>query len=170
MDRSQIDFLSIVKISAAVASLGFAVWSDLKSRKISNRTNLIIFAIGILASLLHDPSNALELALSVLTATAIIMPVYILKILGGGDAKLFIALSTFLTPQGVLECFVASLIWGSILGLLIVINKSQLSGFVSNIKMLFYRQKPANETLHKIPFSVAIAFAYLTHLVLRGSL
>ena len=150
--------------------IGYACWTDLRQKTISNQTNLILFLVGVVICLLKGPGVWMDLVVSLLTAATFALPAFYLKIFGGGDTKLFLALSPFLSGGGVLEVFAASVIWGSILGLILVISKSKLSDFLINMKMLFHKQKPSEQSLHRMPFSIAIAFGFLTHLVLQGAL
>jgi Flp pilus assembly protein protease CpaA len=170
MGQSVINSLPLVKIFAALVGLAFSLWSDLKNKTVSNKTNLIIFGVGLLFCLIEGPSQWMDFAISFLTAAAFALPAYYMKIFGGGDTKLFLALSPFLSGGGVLEVFVASVIWGAILGLILVISKSKLSDFIVNLKMLLLKQRPIEQNLHRMPFSVAITFGFLTHLVLQGAL
>jgi Flp pilus assembly protein protease CpaA len=148
---------------------GFTVWQDLQERKVKNHTIVVLFIVGFVTAFFAEgASGLLNASMSLAVAFLAGLPLYLPRVLGGGDFKLLMALSPFLIWNQVLILVLSSLIWGSILGLFMVILKGKLKSFLANLKMIFLKAKPSEESLHKIPYSVALVFGYLTAIGLKG--
>lgn len=152
----------------------FCVYQDIRTRKISNQTNLIILCCGIVTVTLSNSLNEISLIgslqsvlFSFLLAALISIPVYLVKALGGGDIKLFLALSVYLSINEVITLFVAALVWGTLMGIIKAILDKKHKLFFKNIQSLALKIKPNEEQLTKIPFSVALLLGFLTVLVLQ---
>lgn len=168
MDRAEVSqTLGLVGVITCVVQ-------DLKSRKISNTINLTILIVGCLSVLMTGLMSGLSLwgllqqiIFSISVAIIISIPVYLLKALGGGDIKLFIALSVYLNTNQVITLFIASLVWGTLLGLFKAILDKKYLTFFKNIRGLTMAIKPTEDQLTKIPFSVALLFGYLSVWVIQ---
>jgi prepilin peptidase CpaA len=143
--------------------LGAAVASDMRTRKIPNNLVIAVFVVAMIASLLISGFASAWTALaSVLTAVAFVLPMYLLRAIGGGDFKLMIAISPLLSWEGVIVVTAASLLWGSLLGVFSAISHGQARQLSQNVVGILMRVKPKAEKLHKIPYSVAILFGWIT--------
>jgi len=160
------EVLNLNNLIVLIALAG-AVFTDLKSRRVDNRFVLAILAIGILIQGFQLGFGAVgSVGASLLTAFAFGLPCYLLKIFGGGDFKLFIAISSLLDWKACLTIFIAAFVWGAILGLFRAVLAGGLKDIFANIYGLFLRVKPKEAQLHAIPYTVAILFAFLSHLSL----
>jgi len=143
--------------------LGVAVASDMRTRKIPNKLVISFFVIATVASILISGFASTWTAIaSVLTAVAFVLPMYLLRAIGGGDFKLMIAVSPLLSWEGVIVLILASLLWGSLIGIFSAISHGQFRGLAQNLVAIVMRAKPKKESLHKIPYSVAILFGWIT--------
>ncbi len=150
----------------ALALLLAAVVDDLRSRKVHNPLVIAAFAISILFLLATQGFEGLiPGVLSILTATLLILPLYLLRILGGGDVKIFIAVSPLLSWQEIAITLFASIVWGALLGVFQVILKGELKSFLHNLFSIFNRNKLPGHVVHKIPFTAALLFGFLSSLV-----
>jgi prepilin peptidase CpaA len=162
-------FLADYKHWFGFVGAGVTVWQDLQERKVKNHTTVALLIVGFVTAFFAEGSSGLlNAAMSLAVAFLAGLPLYLPRVLGGGDYKLVMALSPFLMWNQVLILVLSSLIWGSLLGLLMVILKGKLKSFVTNLKLIFMKTKPAEDALHKIPYSVALVFGYLTAIALKG--
>lgn len=151
-----------------LAALAGAVFTDLKSRRVDNRFVLGILAVGLLAQVfLNGLSGLLNSGASIMTAFAFGLPLYLLKVFGGGDFKLMIAISSLLDWKATIVVFLASFVWGAVLGLFRVIMSGGLKSVAHNMLGLALKNKPQQSQLHVMPYTVAIFFAFLSHLTLK---
>ncbi len=163
--------VGLLQTALALTLLIAGVVDDLRSRKVHNQ----IIIVGLIVSLLFlvfakGPSSLLIAGLSMATAFVIALPVYMLRVFGGGDYKLFIVLSLLMTWEQVLITLGASMIWGSLLGVFQIILKGQGKEFAHNLMALGQRVKISDEKTHKVPFTIALFFGYLSALYYGGGL
>ncbi len=159
----QIQKLSILAV------LGYSVWEDLRSRKIKNKTVLVSFAICSVMALVLGGLPALgwglvSVALALLAAT----PLFMAKVLGGGDVKIFAAVAVLMSAPEVVYTLLASLLWGALLGVLQAVLRGEGKALFHNVLAIFMRSKPQESQLHKIPYSVALLFGYLSQSLAGG--
>lgn len=147
----------------AFSLLTIAVWEDLRARKVRNQ--LLLFGLGLILTLIgltQGTGGFINSGLSLLTACVAILPLYLLRILGGGDVKLFIVISLLFTWEQVLIALFASLVWGSLLGIFQVILKGHTKKFLHNMLALAHRTKLPTDVTHQIPYTVALLLGFAT--------
>ena len=155
-----------LQIGLTILLLLLAVIDDLRSKKVHNSLVIVSFAMALLFIVFFQGAQGIiPAALSMMTAALIIIPLYLLRILAGGDVKIFLAVSPMMSWEEILITVFASLIWGSILGLLQVFLKGQMKSFFANMMMIFHRSKIPAQKMHKIPYTVALFFGFLSSLV-----
>jgi Flp pilus assembly protein protease CpaA len=152
-------------------SLAASVWGDLRSRKISNRLVIATFVVAVAYLSIRGGLGSLGTGLiSTVLAFAITLPLYLTKVLGGGDLKIFTAAATLMSWQVVVATAIAALFWGSLLGVLRALLSGQGKSLYHNLfAIVVTRTKPAEQNLHKIPYSVALLFGYLSSFVYLGA-
>ncbi|MBU2617703.1 MAG: prepilin peptidase [Euryarchaeota archaeon] len=135
--------LDIIRILVCVPFLLYACHSDLKTRKVPNRTWHLMILIGIMLAsidIYKDANFLIRLGLSVTFLSAFAYILFRIKALGGADAKALIAISVvvptfpFVPLRGIpfLNLFAFSVFGNAILLMLIV----PLSIFVYNLTQL----------------------------------
>ena len=149
-------FLTLVLIGASVVD-------DLRSRKVHNSLVIAIFVIALVAAAFQSGWSApFEVPPSILAAFVFCLPLYLIKAIGGGDVKLLIALSPLMSWPEVGWTLVFSLVWGAVLGIMMMITKKEFRSFAQNLKSMALRNPVNRQHLHKIPYTIAIFFGYLT--------
>lgn len=144
--------------------LGASVWDDLRTRKVHNRLLISTFVLSLVSALFFlGPSAVLQIFSSILGAFAFCLPLYLLRVVGGGDFKLLIAISPLWTWSDIAWTLGYSLVWGAILGLVVVILRKELFQFIQNLKSIALKNPVEQKLLHKIPYTIAIFFGFLTH-------
>jgi len=150
-----------------LALIGASVIDDFRSRKVHNSLVIGILVVSIVASLAQSgPSVYLQILASMAAAFVFCLPLYLLRALGGGDLKLLVALSPLMVWSEVGGTLLFSLLWGSILGVVMVLLNGELKTFATNLVGLVTRAKIDQQKMHKMPYTVAILFGFLTQVSL----
>ncbi len=150
-----------------LALIGASVIDDFRSRKVHNSLNVTIFIVALIGSFIHlGFSGSTQILVSIFAAISFCLPLYLMRALGGGDFKLLLALSPLMSWPAVGWTLVFSLVWGTVLGLMIVIVKGEMLSFLRNLTSLALRNPVAKENLHKMPYTVAILLGFLTQVTL----
>ena len=145
-----------------------AVIMDLRTRKVSNRFVVAAFVLSLFVAIASGSFSSVWTALgSVMAACIIVLPIYLLRAIGGGDFKLIIAISPLLTWDSTLIVVAAAMVWGSILGVFSALTHGQIKNLGQNMLGIFTKNKPKLEHLHRIPFTVAILFGWVTLLIFQ---
>lgn len=156
----------------ALALLAMAVADDLRTRKIHNWLSLSALVLSTVAIVFHhfnSPDHSLLEPLKAFGAALVLgLLLFQFNVWGGGDAKMFIAVSPLLlfaeTPIYLLCC----LVWGSLLGLVFAALNSRLGAMANNLfAVVSHRKGIDSQNLIKVPFSVALLMGYLTLMTLR---
>ena len=148
--------------------LSVGVGDDLRSRKIHNKLILILLSVaGVGVLLLKGVSGALAGMLSALLAGVLGTPLYISKIIGGGDLKLLVVFSFTVTWMEAGMSLIYSLPWALLLGVFKIALDKKFRVFLANLLLMAKLQKPDFSTLHTIPFSLGLLFGWLTCVSLK---
>lgn len=159
--------------SSWIASLILAagVVDDLRTRKVHNWLAGLCFVIALGSSFYFAGWYGLQTGiLSAVVAFAVCAPLFVLKIVGGGDVKLFIAFAASVSWTAALMTGFYSLVWGAVFGLVQAIMSRQGAALFNNMMILAVNRKSQGLSLHKIPFTVAMLVGWLTTLKLEGQL
>src|SRR4051812_49259760 len=107
------------------ALLAWAAVHDVRTRRIPNLLNLVLFLTGLGVSFTGmwkvAPSQA---GLGALAGFGLTLPLFVIGAVGGGDVKMLTALGAWLGPTGVLLVFLAR----AVIGLPIVIGQAISQG------------------------------------------
>ncbi|WP_041640227.1 A24 family peptidase [[Mannheimia] succiniciproducens] len=132
----------------AVLQLIYLSWTDIKSRIIGNRVIIsLFFTMVALSWLKYEQVFVLQGAIGL----AVCFILFMLKVMGGGDAKLIAVLMLSIPPAQLISFFFLT----AVFGLLLII-----------IGWLFFRQSIKQKGL---PYGVAISSGYLATLWLFAS-
>ena len=142
-----------------------AVVDDLRSRKIHNKLIIVLAVICFLSALLIQGLQGLILGFVLLLFSLLItVPLVLLKVIGGGDMKLFAVLALILPPRILVLTFVFSFLWGALLGVLKTLLDKKTSLLYFNMWFLFKFKPPSSEQLHTFPFSVSLLLGWMSAL------
>jgi prepilin peptidase CpaA len=123
------------------ALLVWAVVIDLRSRRIPNWLTAALAVSGLAQSFINlgatghgiAPSQAL---LGFLTGLALNAGLFLLRIRGGGDVKLFAAVGAWLGPLAILEIFIAATVVAMLLAVLQGIVTRRMAELLHNTGLL----------------------------------
>lgn len=116
----------VLKIVLGVLALTAGTY-DLRVRRIPNWLNLTGAILGIgLNELLAGRYGTAESLLGILCAFAVYVPLFLLRAMGAGDAKLMIAIGAIVGPRNWFEIFLAAALLGGVVAIVVAIVKRRL--------------------------------------------
>jgi Flp pilus assembly protein protease CpaA len=138
---------------------------DLRSRRIANWINITLLILGFSTQFYLNGFEGLATsALGVLVATLVCTILFQLRIFGGGDLKLFVAVSAMTGYLPFLFLLGLSLVWASIFGIARALFSKSLGALVSNIFSIFISKGFLPEkSLQRIPFTIPMFFGWLSY-------
>jgi len=124
MDRAG---LPLGPMSVAISTLMLAAaWTDVRSRRIPNVLTLSGFGVALALRLTAGPGAGIEGVIGAILAFVLCLPFFVLGVLGGGDAKLLMALGAFMGPRDLLLAMLLIASIGGIIGAVDAMRKGIL--------------------------------------------
>ena len=174
--------MSMLDLLLPAGILLAGVIDDLRSRKIHNQLILILAVLAILFVLgkviwsyeiqhanpiFHFFSQLCLLGLLPLIgksflALCLSLPLIFLRVMGGGDMKLYIVLSFVSSPRLIFFSLFFGLAWGGVLGLIKVCLDKKLFQILKNLCLIIQFKTPHSDKLSVFPFSVSLLIGWLT--------
>jgi prepilin peptidase CpaA len=148
----EVMLLAVLAILLCVAALG-----DVRSYRIPNTLNLAISALAIPYCLINFYQGSLAIWPQIILITsifAIMATLMMVNILGGGDAKLFLALAFWLPPQRYLDMILYTALAGGLMCVIILLKQSSNTGISATG---VDGETTATKRKQRIPYGVAIA-------------
>jgi prepilin peptidase CpaA len=143
---------------------------DLRSRKVHNwLVGLCLMLALAFQFYFYGLTGLSQGALGALTAFLVTLPFVIARALGAGDLKLMIAFGMATRWDVTLNVLFLALIWGAILGVIHSVVSGQFRQLLASTYNVAFRRKAAGPAavLHKIPYTIPLAFGWLCYLVLH---
>lgn len=112
-----------------------AVWKDVRESRIPNALTFAFMLLGVLLALMPaQPAGAVWMALKgLLLGGGLLLPFYLLGLMGGGDVKLMAALGALLGWPGIASVALLSLLSAGVLSLVLALYFRQASELVRNV-------------------------------------
>ncbi len=143
-----------------------ACLTDIKYKKVYNVFIVASFLIILANHLIFGNKEILlEGGAGLVMAFVLTLPLYLMKAMGGGDIKIFAVFGFSTNTDAVLFTFLASLVWGSVLGIIRAIFNKQGDVLLSNFIKIIKFQKPERHTLHQIPYTVALLAGWVSYTI-----
>lgn len=184
MTPSQVGLLALLPLAALLLAVA---WHDVKRHRIPNALVFGGAAIGLaLNGLLPQGlgfNSTLPGGLGWLASLqglglglALLLPLYWLRVMGAGDAKLMAMVGAFIGPQGVLGALLAAFLAGGVMALALALRAGALGRLLQNLRLMLIEgmvkvsagQAPVMDgppvSVGKLPYSVAIAAGTLGYL------
>lgn len=148
-----------------IALLFAACWSDVVRRRVPNVLVLVLAVLGIVYSVSDGVwFHGLLSGLGGLTLGLLIwLPSWVVRLLGGGDVKLFAAAGAWLGPWSTLEAAVWAGLLGGLLSLVWLLRHRGVRGAALSLaalridtKGVLQRQRE-DPTRKSLPYTVALA-------------
>ena len=137
----------LILLAAATLVCVVGAITDLRSRRIPNWLTLSALPVGLIASGILGGWQGLFLSfVGILLALLIYFPLYLLRAMGAGDAKMMAAIASFIGPLMWIHLFIFSSILGGIVAVLFTMAKGQfkvmLGKSMNILRSLAYFQAP----------------------------
>jgi prepilin peptidase CpaA len=152
---------------AFVALLLAAAWSDVRSRRIPNALTVTGLVLALVLRLQLGPAAAIDGLLGILLAFLVVLPFFVLGVMGGGDTKLFMMIGAFMGPRDFLWAAVLIAIIGGMLAVVDAGRRRALLPVLFNCGQIMkhwatFGRRGANRSFASagamtIPYGVAIA-------------
>lgn len=151
---------------AAVAAV--AVLTDLRSGRIPNWLTLPALGAGLVFSAATGGWQGLGLALLAVGCALVLLGwMFAIRVMGGGDVKLLMALSAWSTPKFAVESALLSVLLGGLMAVVILLVRGRMGGFVRKMHAFILSvivkdlelATPKFDRNLTMPYGVAIAAA-----------
>ena len=161
--------MTLFQIASAALSvlLAAAAWTDYRSRRIPNVLTVSGLAVALLLRAVVGPDAIIEGLVGVLLALVLTLPLLMLGVMGGGDAKLLMAIGAFMGPSHFLWAGILIAIIGGMIAVVDAGRKGVLLPVLFNCGQIMkhwatFGRRGANRSFASvgamtIPYGVAIA-------------
>jgi prepilin peptidase CpaA len=151
--------------AALLAVLAVACWTDLTTRRIPNRVTVAGMLLGVALHAVHGLGGLTGSLLGVATALLLSVPFFAAGVIGGGDAKLLMAVGAFFGPVQFLWAALAIAVAGGILALGEAVRRGMLGPVLASCGRLLlgwatfgprFGSTPALREPLAVPYGLAI--------------
>lgn len=144
-----------------------AVITDLRTKKVFNWFVVVSFFLALANSTyFFGATEGLKLGLlGAGMGLVMTLPLFMARVLGGGDVKLIIALGAATSYSTIMNVVFGSFVWAALIGVIYATLNGTVKILALNTLAVLKGQKPEPVQLHHLPFSVALFFAWISHLV-----
>lgn len=147
MDKLNLNVINIFSITVLATLLAIAIYTDLRSRRISNQLVLIGSLIGIVLHAFLPKGQGLFDSIpggtGYLTALfgfgvglVLLMPLYLFRALGAGDVKLMAMAGAFLGPASVMGAVLLTFLAGGLLAITAALWQKALRKTLMNVRFM----------------------------------
>jgi prepilin peptidase CpaA len=155
----------MVMFGIATLTLVAGMVDDLRSRKVHNALVLVLLPIVAFSSLYFRGIDGTLIGIgAMLLALILTIPLFVVRIIGGGDVKLFGVFALAVDPLSMFWTLIYSFFWGGLFGMTRAVLSRQLLALVRNTTKAASRQKIQSQEIHKIPYTFALLLGWLTQL------
>jgi len=159
MDSVLTTFGPSVLDTVLIAGLLYAVFTDLRIRKISNKLTYPVMLFGLLANLAIGGWEGIQFAsLGWLAGLGIMLLPFLLGAMGAGDVKLMAAIGAVKGPEFVLTATLYACVAGGLLAIYYLIKEKRVANTFRYIAFgWFWALKGNGPKAGAIPYAPAIA-------------
>jgi prepilin peptidase CpaA len=156
---------------ALTALMVAAACFDIRSRRIPNALTLSGFGVALALRFVAGPGAGIDGVTGAILAFVLCLPFWVLAVLGGGDAKLLMALGAFMGPRDLLVAMLLIASIGGMIGAVDALRRGILLPVLYNVGDILKHwatlgRRGSNRSLATsgalaIPYGVAIALGSL---------
>ncbi len=136
---------------------------DITTRRVSNV--FVLFSALVCFSLhfyIYGTSGIISSLTSFAITFAALLPLYILRVIGGGDFKFFVALSFILSPLITTDIILLSILWGGLIGFIHTLISGEIKSLLYSTYFKIKGLSRGLSTDFKIPYTIAYLLGWLT--------
>ena len=162
----------ILTTAALIALLGIAAAMDLRTRRIPNVLTVSGLMVALVLRSTMGPGAVVDGLQSAGIALLIVVPLFMLGALGGGDLKLLVAVGAFMDPIQFIYALLATAIVGAVLAVgesirrravgSLLFNTAGLASHVMSRGRVGHRSTVNTPGAVTVPYGLAIAAGSLT--------
>jgi prepilin peptidase CpaA len=173
------DIQLLLQISLAALFFIMAIASDLYRQRIPNLLSLAAIFCGFAINGYFAQLNGLLLAtLGFSLAFALLFPIFILRVLGGGDVKLMMGIGALMGPELLFWSLAYGIAAGAVTSLALITWKTGIAGLAKTVKRYwdciycrtYFRPEAGEAAGQKVPYAPALAIGWLFACNVNGSL
>jgi prepilin peptidase CpaA len=163
-----------------VLLLGVAAWSDIRTRRIPNVITVGGMLLAVLVRAIVGRDLLAEGLLGLALAVAVMLPLFAMRGVGGGDAKLMIMVGAVLGPNGFFVVLLATALVGGAMSVIaatrggvilpVLFNTGGLLKWVFTLGRRGERTTLVSPGVVSVPYGVAIAIGSVVALYIGGGL
>lgn len=143
------------------------VVDDLRSQKVHNKLILTLLPLALASQFIAFGFQGLAYgALAFGLALILTAPMVLTGMLGGGDMKLYAIFALATNLNATIWVGITSLVWGGVLGVTRALLNRQGTLLLMNTIGLLKKERPNDSHTTKVPYTVALAFGWMTYLSL----
>jgi len=170
-------FLAEPRLIVLVGLLALAVVVDMRALRLPSWLTVGGVVLGLVLSLVPDvgPGPVFFKALGgAATGLAVLLPLYVMRFMGGGDLKLMAAVGAFVGPINVLLVVPLTFIAGGLFALAWAVWHHSLSSLRMNLHAALYAQPGTQAALlrlsstGRLPYAIAIGTGTVAWIVLHA--
>ena len=148
--------------AALVTFVSASVWFDLRMRRIPNVLVVLGLALAlVLGALEAGWAGAAARSLGALLGLALLLPLFLLRVVGAGDAKLMAAVGAFVGTSALWAVLLYTLIAGGVLGLVSLARArpdgTAVAAALRTRGATFSSHGAGLRGIARVPYAVAIA-------------
>lgn len=179
--------MHLLTMSILLTLLFIAAWQDFRSYRISNTLVFLGASLGILLNVflpLPAGIGILESLMGWSVGLLLLLPLYLLRLMGAGDVKLMAMVGAFVGTNDIFAVFLYTLIAGGVLALVVSLQRGVLRKLMDNLTLMFLPALSANkskslndnflvpeeetpDSVGKLPYGIAIAVGTVTFLAIN---
>lgn len=161
-----------------------ASWQDYCGYSIRNALILSGALLGVsLNTFLPIGIGILDSLAGCAIGLLLLLPFYVLRMMGAGDVKLMAVVGAFVGSNDILGAFLSTLIAGGVLALIVALHKGMLRRLLNNLtrismQMLWIDKsrslqdsssasEATADSIEKLPYAIAIAIGTITFLTIN---
>jgi prepilin peptidase CpaA len=159
--------VTLLLSAVLVGVVGCAALTDIRTRRIPNQLTASALLVALVLRAVLGGSPLLAGLLGAGLALVAVLPLFAMRGIGGGDAKLLIAVGACLGPQGLLVACVGTAVAGGIMSLAaavrrgvilpVLLNTGSLAGWMLTLGRRGERTTLVSPGAVSVPYGVAIA-------------
>lgn len=131
------DVGTILGLAPLLVALVWAAAVDVRTRRIPNWLTFGLLAAGLARPLMPAaPITMADATLGALSGIGLLLPLFLLRAVGGGDVKLLAAVGAWLGPAGVMAVFVVEAMVGMVVAIAQAIAQRRVGALLHNTALV----------------------------------